>query len=50
MSRLALKAPKRALILLLVAVVLPLAGCGKKADPRPPPDVPNTYPRTYPGE
>ena len=35
-----------ALILLLVAVAL--AGCGKKGMPQPPPDEPNTYPRTYP--
>jgi predicted small lipoprotein YifL len=36
----------RALILLLI--VLALAGCGKKGAPQPPPDEPNTYPRTYP--
>jgi predicted small lipoprotein YifL len=35
-----------ALILLLVAVAL--AGCGKKGNPQPPPDEPNTYPRVYP--
>lgn len=33
---------------LLIAVAL--AGCGKKGDPQPPPDEPNTYPRTYPSE
>jgi predicted small lipoprotein YifL len=38
----------RALIVLLIA--LALAGCGKKGNPQPPPDVPNTYPRTYPSE
>ena len=27
---------------------LALAACGKKGDPQPPPDVPNTYPRVYP--
>jgi predicted small lipoprotein YifL len=36
------------LILLLIA--LALAGCGKKGNPQPPPDEPNTYPRTYPSE
>jgi len=36
----------RALVLLLIA--LSLAGCGKKGNPQPPPDEPNTYPRTYP--
>jgi predicted small lipoprotein YifL len=38
----------RALTVLLIA--LALAGCGKKGNPQPPPDVPNTYPRTYPSE
>jgi len=33
----------------IVAVAaLGLAGCGKKGAPQPPPDEPNTYPRTYP--
>ncbi|MFI4948112.1 MAG: lipoprotein [Alphaproteobacteria bacterium] len=36
----------RVLVLLFVAVAL--AGCGKKGSPQPPPDQPNTYPRTYP--
>lgn len=36
------------LILLLIA--LALAGCGKKGNPQPPPDEPNTFPRTYPSE
>jgi predicted small lipoprotein YifL len=35
---------------LLLACALPLAGCGKKAEPGPPPDTENTYPRTYPHE
>ena len=30
--------------------VLALAACGKKGIPQPPPDEPNTYPRTYPSE
>ena len=38
----------RALTVLLIA--LALVGCGKKGAPQPPPDVPNTYPRTYPSE
>ena len=29
-------------------LALTLAGCGKKGAPQPPPDEPNTYPRTYP--
>jgi predicted small lipoprotein YifL len=35
-------------IALLLLVGLALASCGKKGDPKPPPDVPNTYPRVYP--
>jgi predicted small lipoprotein YifL len=38
----------RVLAVLLIAVAL--AGCGKKGNPQPPSDVPNTYPRTYPSE
>lgn len=34
--------------LLVVVLGLPLAGCGKKNAPSPPPGVPNTYPRPYP--
>ena len=44
-------APVRAAIgrvLILLVVVLALAGCGKKGNPQPPPDEPNTYPRVYP--
>jgi predicted small lipoprotein YifL len=39
---------KIARVLILLIVVLGLAGCGKKGTPQPPPDQPNTYPRTYP--
>jgi predicted small lipoprotein YifL len=38
----------RIVAVLLIAAAL--AGCGKKGEPQPPPDVPNTYPRTYPSE
>ncbi|HYC12959.1 MAG TPA: hypothetical protein VEC75_01850 [Stellaceae bacterium] len=34
--------------LLLVALLAPLGGCGKKGKPEPPPDQPNEYPRSYP--
>ncbi len=37
-----------ATVLFLIIVATGLAGCGKKGNPQPPPDVPNTYPRTYP--
>ena len=43
-----MSALSRALVVLVIAVAL--AGCGKKGNPQPPPDVPNTYPRTYPSE
>ena len=39
---------KFARVLVLLLVVLVLAGCGKKGAPQPPPDEPNTFPRTYP--
>jgi predicted small lipoprotein YifL len=39
---------KIARVFILLVVALALAGCGKKNAPQPPPDVPNTYPRTYP--
>jgi predicted small lipoprotein YifL len=38
----------RGLAVLLIAAAL--AGCGKKAQPGPPPGQPNTYPRHYPSE
>jgi len=44
-------APVRAAIgrmLILLVLGLALAGCGKKGAPQPPPDQPNTFPRTYP--
>src|SRR5438552_16988720 len=36
--------------LFAVVLLLALGGCGKRNAPLPPPDVPNTYPRTYPSE
>ncbi len=36
--------------LILLLIGLAVAGCGKKGNPQPPPDEPNTYPRTYPSE
>jgi predicted small lipoprotein YifL len=36
----------RLIAVLLIAVAL--AGCGKKGAPQPPPDEPNTFPRSYP--
>jgi predicted small lipoprotein YifL len=38
------------LLLALLALALPLAACGKKGQPSPPADQPNTFPRTYPRE
>jgi len=35
-------------ITVAILLSLALAGCGKRNDPVPPPDVPITYPRPYP--
>ena len=45
-SRRPLKTGTKIVMMLMVAALL--AGCGKKGNPSPPTDVPNTYPRTYP--
>lgn len=37
-----------ALLVVIGSIGLALAGCGKKGNPQPPPDEPNTYPRVYP--
>jgi predicted small lipoprotein YifL len=36
--------------LALALLALALSGCGKKGDPVPPANQPNTYPRPYPSE
>ena len=36
-------------VALVIVVAVALSGCGKKGVPQPPPDAPNTFPRTYPG-
>ena len=36
--------------LCILILSLALAGCGKRNAPEPPPDQPNTYPRSYPSE
>ncbi len=40
----------RHLLMTIVALTLlmPMAGCGKKADPEPPPGTQSDYPRKYP--
>jgi hypothetical protein len=53
MSRRSPARPGRALGLaawlgIVLLVVLPLAGCGKRNRPQPPPGEPVTYPRVYP--
>lgn len=37
-----------ALLLVVVVLAVPLAACGKKNGPVPPPDQPQTYPGQYP--
>ena len=37
-------------VMLALLIALALAGCGKKGGLQPPPDEPNTYPRSYPRE
>jgi predicted small lipoprotein YifL len=32
----------------VLMITLALAGCGRKANPQPPPGQHNTYPQTYP--
>jgi hypothetical protein len=39
-----------ALTVAALVIVLGLAGCGRKANPQPPPGEPATYPRAYPSE
>jgi len=46
LSRRPLKTGSTIVMVLMVAVLL--AGCGKKGNPSPPADEPNTYPRSYP--
>jgi uncharacterized protein YceK len=41
-------AAARIVLVLMIAVLL--SGCGKKANPAPPPDEPNVYPKNYPHE
>lgn len=35
-------------IVIVLMVALLVAGCGRKGNPQPPADEPNTYPRAYP--
>ena len=39
-----------ALLLVTAVVALPLAACGKKNAPVPPPNQPQTYPGAYPSD
>jgi hypothetical protein len=45
-ARLVRSAAVRAVMVL--AIALALAGCGRKANPVPPPGQPSTYPQPYP--
>jgi predicted small lipoprotein YifL len=36
------------LLLLIAAIALPLASCGKRGQPGPPPGEKSVYPKTYP--
>jgi hypothetical protein len=42
--------PALRITLCALILALGLAGCGKRNAPQPPPDVPDTFPRTYPSE
>jgi hypothetical protein len=42
--------PALRLALCALILALGLASCGKRNAPQPPPDVPDTFPRTYPSE
>ncbi len=35
-------------LLLMAALAAPIAGCGKKGDPEPPPGTKSDFPRQYP--
>jgi hypothetical protein len=50
MSCLGRARPLGCIALSVLVLSLALAGCGKRNAPQPPPDVPNTYPRSYPSE
>ena len=49
-ARIARGPPGVRLILYALVLTLTLAGCGKRNAPEPPPDIRDTYPRTYPSE
>ncbi|MFT5438476.1 MAG: putative small lipoprotein YifL [Alphaproteobacteria bacterium] len=36
------------LLVMVLAVSLPLAACGKKGEPKPPPGTESDFPRKYP--
>ena len=35
-------------LIAVLLIALAVAACGKKGAPQPPPDEPNTFPRSYP--